>query len=46
MIIFLGVFFYFSKIVIFGAKNGVKEQKWPKIGKRLVRTLSAEQRVI
>ena len=46
MIISLAVFLHFSKILIFLAKNGLKEQKWPKIGKKLVRTLSEEQHVI
>ena len=42
----LGVFFHFLKILIFWANNGVKEQKWPKIGKKLNRTLSEEEYVI
>ena len=46
MIISLGFFFHFLKILIFWVKNGVKEQKWPKIGKKLVHTLSDEQHEI
>ena len=46
MIISLVFFFHFSKTLIFWAKNGVNEQKWPKIGKKLVRTLSEKQHVI
>ena len=46
MIIALGAFFHFLKNFIFWAKNRVKEQKWSKIGKKLVRTLSEEQHVI
>ena len=42
----LEAFFHFLKILIFWAKNGVKEQKWPKIGKKLNRTLSEEEYVI
>ena len=40
------LFFHFSKIWFFWAKNGVKEQQWPKIGKKLVCTLPEEQHVI
>ena len=43
MVISLGAFFHFSKILIFWAKYGVKEQKWPKTGKKLACTLSEEQ---
>ena len=46
MMISLGNFFHFLKILMFWAKIGVKEQKWPKIGKKLVSTLSEEQHVI
>ena len=47
MIISNGVFFFhFPKILNFWAKNGVKEQNWTKIGKKLVRTLSEEQHMI
>ena len=46
MIIALGAFFHFLKNFIFWAKNRVKEQKWSKIGKKLVRTLSEEQHVV
>ena len=42
----LRVFFHFLKILIFWANNGVKEQKWPKIGKKLNRTLSEEEYVM
>ena len=35
MIISLGTFFHFSKILIIWAKNGVNEQKWPKLAKSL-----------
>ena len=46
MITYLGVFFQFLKILIFWAKNWVKEQQCFKIGKKVVGNLTEEQHVV